>query len=253
MSRLKQYFIFLILILSSCASSKKLVYFQGNNNEFKGKSNYTPIFKTDDLLNIQIKGENEESTAIFNLSVLNSNARTGYTNGYAIPNGYLIDIDGNIDFPVIGKVKIAGLSRIEAVDILKNKLNQYINNPIVNIQIQNYKITVLGDVKNPGSYHIPNERITVLEAIGLAGDLNITGKRNNVKIIRDVNGVKNEYSIDLTQKDLFNSEVYYLNQNDVVYIQPNQAKINSSNVTSSSGIFISIASLLITTINIISK
>ena len=135
----------------------------------------------------------------------------------------------------------------------KLKLKDYINNPIINIQIQNFKITVLGEVRSPGTFNIPNERITFLEAIGLAGDLTINAVRKNIKVIRDEGGVKNEYSIDLTSKNVLKSPVYYLNQNDIIYIQPNQARVNSSNVSSSAGIFLSIASLLITTINAITR
>ena len=125
--------------------------------------------------------------------------------------------------------------------------------PKVRIQIQNFKITILGDVKNPGTIEVPNEKITLIEAIGIAGDLNITAKRKNILLLRDENGIKKQYRIDLTNNNFINSPVYYLTQNDVIYIEANQAKINSSNVTGSSSILVAIASLVITTVNIITK
>ena len=123
---------------------------------------------------------------------------------------------------------------------------------MVNVQILNYKVTVLGDVLRPGTFKIPNERITILEAIGLAGDLNITGNRKNVKIVRDENGKKSEYLLDLTSSSIFYSPAYYLQQNDVVYVEPNTAARNNSTVWKTSGsIFISTVALVITTINVL--
>jgi polysaccharide export outer membrane protein len=195
----------------------------------------------------------DNQCANFTISNASSTNNRGYSNGYPAINGYLISQDGEIDFPLIGKIKVIGLSLKETEELLKEKLSIYVKNPIVNIQIINFKITILGDVRSPGTFLVPNERITLLEAIGLAGDLNISGKRNNILVVRVENNSKKEYRIDLTKKDLFTSPVYYLKQNDIVYIEPNKAKINSSAVSSSAGIILSLASLFITTINLISK
>ena len=212
------------------------------------------IFKTDDLIYIDVNSSDVESLKPFmNEIISNGNQAPGYNNGIAAKGGYLIDINGNIDFPLIGQVKIGGLSRPEATQLIQIRLREFINDAIVTLRIQNFKITILGDVKLPGTYNIPNERITILEAIGLAGDLNITGVRNNILVIREENGLKSEFRIDLTQKDFFSSPYYYLKQNDVVYIEPNRAKRNTSIVSSTAGIFISVASLIITTINVITK
>jgi polysaccharide export outer membrane protein len=132
---------------------------------------------------------------------------------------------------------------------LEQKLSSYINNPIVTLQIQNYKITILGEVKNPGTYTIPNEKISLIEIIGIAGDLTIYGKRKNILVLREENGKIKEYRVDITKSEFINSTVYYLIQNDVIYVEPNQSKINSSRVSSTAGIFVSIAALVITTIN----
>ncbi len=132
---------------------------------------------------------------------------------------------------------------------MEQKLSSYINNPIVTLQIQNYKITILGEVKNPGTYTIPNEKISLIEIIGIAGDLTIYGKRKNILVLREENGKIKEYRVDITKSEFINSTVYYLIQNDVIYVEPNQSKINSSRVSSTAGIFVSIAALVITTIN----
>ena len=248
-------FLFLLIFLVSCTFKKKLIYFQGSEAN-PGAKNYTPVFHNDDFLYITVLGLDPEITQPFNLPVTNFNNNTsgGYSQGNASPYGYLIDANGNIDFPVIGTIKMAGLTRMEATVMLKEKLNIYLNKPVVNIRILNFKVTVLGDVRNPGTFNIPNERITLPEAIGIAGDLNITGIRKNVLVIRDVDGTKVETRVDLTSNELFSSPVYYLNQNDVVYVQPNRAKINSSVLnTANVGIAISVLSLVITMVTLLSR
>ncbi len=245
--------VFVISILFGCASKKNIIYLQGPELNENKESFYNVKLKKDDFLSISIYGVDENSSKLFNVPQISTSLNKGYSNGTASVQGYLIDSNGEIDFPIIGKIKLGGLQRNEAIDLLKNKLKDYLKDPVINIQIQNFKITVIGEVRAPGTFNIPNERITILEAIGLAGDLTINAVRKNIKVIRDENGIKKEYIIDITSKTFLNSPVYYLNQNDVIYVTPNQAKINSSNVSSSAGIFISISSLLIATINTITK
>ncbi len=258
-------YIFLILIIHavfSCNVKKSIVYFQGTNSSNDStlsnlqlqKTSDKLIFKTDDLISIDVNSADVESLKPFMKEDLTGgNQLPGYINGISAKGGYLIDFNGNINFPLIGQVKIGGLSRSEATLLIQTKLRDYIIDAIVTLRIQNFKITILGDVKVPGTYNIPNERLTLIEALGLAGDLNITGVRNNILVIREENGMKKEFRIDLTKNDIFASPVYYLNQNDVVYVEPNRAKRNTSIVSSTAGIFISVASLVITTINIITK
>lgn len=253
-------YIFLILIalqFTSCKTREKLVYFQSNGKDTvtKGQSNFTPVFKTDDFLSIVVTGEDPEAVLPFNLPVVGAapSINSGYTMGNPAYNGYLIDANGNINLPFLGSINIAGLNRIEATDLIQSKLEPYLKNPVVQMQILNYKVTVLGDVKSPGTFKIPNERITLLEAIGLAGDMKMTGVRKNVLVIRDDNGVKTEYRVDLTSKELFSSPVYYLAQNDVVYVEPNVTARSESTIWRTTGtIFISLSSLIITTITLIS-
>lgn len=211
--------------------------------------------KIDDLLNITISADIPELAIPFNLPTsANTGAVGGYSTGNAILNGYLIDANGNVSLPVLGEVKLAGLNRMEATEQIRTKLKSYLTNPIVQINIQNFKITVLGDVKNPGTFRIPNERITIIEAIGLAGDLNITGTRNNVMVIREMDGNRKEYRIDLTKKDILNSEVYYLQQNDVIYVEPNNTARSASTMwRATGGIVISLTSLVVSTLVLITR
>ena len=246
------YISFFIFLFTSCAKSKDFIYFQGNsdNNEPTRKTSVT--LKPDDLLSVLVFGAEEESLKLFNFPSSATNNR-GYTSGSPIQNGYLINSQGEIDFPLIGKIKLTGLNIEEATELIKTEIQTYLKSPIVSIQIQNFKITILGDVKNPGTIQIPNDRFTLIQALGVAGDLNISALRKNILVIREENNIKKEYRIDLTSKAILNSPVYYVNQNDIIYIEANKSKINSSVVSSAAGVFISVASLLITTKNVLSK
>ncbi len=152
---------------------------------------------------------------------------------------------------MLGPVNILGLTPNETKALLKEKLKIYLKDPIINIRLRNFTVTILGQVARPGTYAVNGEQITILEALGLAGDLDIRGKRDNVLVIRDFNGTKVSQRIDLTQKEALNSPVYYLTQNDVVYVEPNKSAVTSSTLDNRAGIAISIASLLITSTVII--
>lgn len=256
MLRIQKYTtLLLLLFLSSCVSRKKIVYFQNDEiDQTKVSNSYKTIFKPDDLLQITISAQDLEAVKPFNLPVVTYSLATDRAIGNPIQQSYLVDNKGEIDFPVLGKIKIGGLSRSEAITLLKDKLSpEYVKNPTINIRINNYKITVLGDVQKPGSYTIPNERITILEAIGLAGDLNISGERSNVNVEREENGKKKIYTVDLLSKKIFTSPVYYLQQNDVVYVVPNNAKSQSASYNQNTGLFISIGSILISLITILTR
>jgi polysaccharide export outer membrane protein len=159
---------------------------------------------------------------------------------------YLVDQNGEVDFPVVGKIKIQGLSPDETRQLLRERLSEYLKDPIINIRLRNFTVTVLGEVHKPGTYTVNGEEITVLEALGLAGDLTIKGQRDNIMIIRDFQGTKVYDRIDITKKSALSSPVFYLTQNDVVYVEPNQSAVTSSNLDSRTTIAVSIASVLIT-------
>lgn len=259
---LKSLFIFLttIFFLNSCGTKKKLVYFQPNDSDSTTYNipAFKPVFKVDDFLSITVTAEDLEATVPFNLfAAPGSNVgagANGYTQGVPEKLGYLVDASGNVNLPVLGQVEVAGKDRQTLTKELEEKLAEYIKDPVVQIQILNFKITVLGEVGRAGTFKIPNERITLLEAIGLAGDLKITGKRKDVLVIREVNGQKQEFRVDLTSKDLFASEVYYLSQNDVVYVTPNKTSRSQSTMwRTTGGIFISLSALIVSTISVIVK
>ena len=239
----KYFFGFLILVfLSSCASRERLVYFQNKieGAEKKNDSNYESKFKPDDLLEINVSAPDAEASIPFNLSVAsNSNGTTQF-------QSYLIDSNGNIEFPILGTLKVGGLSREELNTLLKSSLQQYIKNPIINIRILNYKVSVNGEVYKPGTFPIHSERVTLVEALSMAGDLTIYGRRDNIIVIRDIEGMKTINRVDITKTDFIHSDFYYLTQNDVVYVEPNKTKINSSVIGPNISIFIALTSLLVT-------
>ena len=253
--RFKTLFIALgILSITGCVSKKDIIYFQNDEiDQSKVSNSYKTIIKPDDLLQITITALDTEAVRAFNLAAVTYSTSSNSAIGVAQQQNYLVDNNGEIDFPVIGKLKIGGLTRDELISLLKEKLDpDYIKNPNINVRLANYKVSILGDVRLPGSYTIPNERITILEAIALAGDLNISGKRQNILVIREEEGKKVQYKVDLLSKELFVSPVYYLQQNDVIYVEPNYARIQSASSNSNTGLFISITGVLISLLTSIS-
>jgi polysaccharide export outer membrane protein len=242
--------LFVVLFLSSCGSRKDIVYLQDVENEatINQALSYEPVIKCDDMLSVIVAADQPDLTIPFNLPQIQGNYQES-DNQEGIKT-YLVDAAGYIDFPVIGKVKLAGLTRTQAKNELEVKIKEYIKEPSVNLRILNYKISVLGEVNKPNTYKISSERVTLLEAISLAGDMTIYGKRSNVLVIREVDGKKSFNRVDLTKKDFISSPFYYLNQNDVVMVEPNKTKINSSVIGPNVTVTISTISLL-TTIAII--
>lgn len=235
------------ILIVGCDVSKRIVYFQDDIPKTQGTDSYSPILKKDDLLSILVIGQDAEASKPFNLPIIEQRSMGGYYQGVSSQNGYLIDANGMIDFPVIGALKLEGLNKQQAVEFIKGKLANYLNNPTVIIRILNYKVTVLGEVKTPGTFTIPNDRVTLLDAIGIAGDLLITGSRKDVLVLREKQGEMIEFRIDLTKSDVLNSPVFYLQQNDVVYIAPNRAKQNSSVISySNASLALSGISILLT-------
>ncbi len=246
-------FVIILSLFSSCASRKDLVYFQPDSTELNTSYELNaPKLQPGDILAISVTADDIRATEPFNQLSPYSNSGTLQNSNPFIPT-YALDVNGNIDFPKLGKVKLGGKTRTQAMDYLKSEVSKYINNPGISMEVRNFRITVLGEVKVPGSFPINNDRITILEALGLAGDLTINGVRNNVMVIREQNGKKEEYRVDLTKRDALNSPVYYLAQNDVVYVEPNGAKIQSSKYTQNTSIFVSVASVIITVISVLTR
>lgn len=216
---------------------------------------YEPKIQVDDILQLVITAENSDVVAPYNLKrVQISSDQVGSSDQSSnLLMTYLVDSNGDIDMPQIGLVHIAGKTRREAIQEIKNKLSEYITEPLVSLRIANFKISVLGEVNRPDTYTVTGERITLLEAISKAGDLTIQGKRDNIIVIREVDGNRSINRVDLTNSDFITSPFYYLAQNDVVYVEPNQMKLNNANVGPSLTIAVSAVSLLISLIVIFTR
>ena len=206
----------------------------------------------DDLLSIVVSCDDLESALPFNTPMIGLGNQVT-TSSQQIPRGYLVDKAGEIDFPVLGKLKVEGISRNELSEMLKEKLSLYLKNPIVTIQFQNFKVTVLGEVKNPGCYHVSSERVSLLDALGMAGDLQINGKRKNVLIMREQGNEKVFARVDLTSSDYINTPFFYLQQNDVVYVEPNKGRIAGGNAGTFLPYVLSSLSTLIAVISLITR
>jgi polysaccharide export outer membrane protein len=216
------------LLIASCGNQKRLPNsYLENVGDTVGKDAVKipdPTIQKNDLLSIMVYSATTvpEIDAPYNLPNLGGTTTTGTT-----VSGYLVDSKGNIEYPRIGTIHVEGLTKSELGDLIKKRINEpvkQLENPSVIVRFLNYKITVLGEVARAGSYSLPAERVTVLEALGLAGDITVYGKRNNVKVIREINGTREIGTIDLTSKDLFESPYYYLVQNDLVLVEAKKTK-----------------------------
>jgi polysaccharide export outer membrane protein len=247
-------FLFVLLIFS-CKPREEMVYYQNIDSltNAEQSNSYEIKIQPDDLLMIIVSADDPETAIPFNLSSVSvpSAYNMMATRGQETMQSYLVNANGMIDFPVLGKLNVAGLTRSEVLQLFKDKISKYIKNPIINLRIMNFKVSVQGEVTLPGTYNVPSERITLIEAISMAKDLTIYGKRDNILVIREVNGVKSYNRVDITKADFINSPFYYLAQNDVVYVEPNKTRINGAAVGTNTGVIISISSLLITVITLI--
>ncbi len=215
-----------------------LVYFS-NLEEDDLKQNTTitnevlPTIQPDDLLSITVNTLSPESNQLFNqgvLGTLGSSIASGSSGTQSI-DGYLVDKNGEINFPVIGKLKIGGLTKADATDTIQNILSRdYVKNPTVNIRFLNFKVTIIGEVKTPSTVTILTEKLNIMEALSLAGDMTGVGKRENVLIIREKDGVRNFIRVNLNDKDLVSSPDYFLQQNDIVYVEPDKFKAAQSSI-----------------------
>ncbi len=232
-----------IPLFFSCATRKDVVYFQDASafETIVSDNSQANKFKVDDVVGIHVSTLDPQASLPFNL--FRGSSESGIRPEQV---DYIIDKNGEIDFPVIGKIRLVGLSPEETKILLADKLGSYLKDPIINIRLRNFTFTVLGEVNRPGTYPVNGEQITVLEALGFANDLTIKGRRDNVMVIRDFNGTKVYTRLDLTKKEALNSPVYYLTQNDVVYVEPNNSAIKTSTLDNRASIYLSVFSLLAT-------
>ena len=241
-----------IIILSSCGSVKNIAYLQNSDSIFFASSEYLydARIMPKDVLTITVNTVNPEAAAPFNLTVPTSfNNQTRSTYSQPILQTYLVDNNGRIDYPVLGTLQVGGLSKSECEKLIHDKILPYLNaaeNPVVTVRMSNYKISVLGEVNRPGMFTVSNEKINILEALAQAGDLTIYGVRDKVKLIReDAKGRKDVITLNLNDANIINSPYYYLQQNDIVYVEPNKVKARNSTIGQSTTIWLSATSILV--------
>lgn len=239
------------VFFTACTSTKKIIYLQDvvplKQQEIEQK--YEVIIHSDDLLAIMVNSRDPELALPFNMPMITYQLGSE-SGGQQRLLGYLVDTGGNIDFPILGQIHAEGLTRMQLTELIKDKLveGDLIKDPIVTVQFLNFKISVMGEVSRPGSFAISGDRITLLEALSMAGDLTIYGRRDRVGVIRENNGKRTILFHDLRSAEIFNSPCYYLQQNDIVYVEPNKAKAGQSSINqnNSIGVWVSVISLLTT-------
>lgn len=229
------------VIFSSCAVTKNVAYFENvpdtTKQKLEAEALYKdPIIMPDDILSVNLITIDPTTSSTINQaanvaispllgSTGSSSSLSSGTAANSIVQGLLVDKNGYIALPIIGEIKVGGLTTYEAKVLITQMAAKYFKSPDVQIRFTNFKITVLGEVLHPSVYIIPNEKVTVLDAIGLAGDLTIYGRRENVLVIREVDGKRQVTRLDLNSTDVFQSPAFYLKQNDVVYVEPNKSAI----------------------------
>ncbi len=257
MKTLKSYFLYsfvlaMTVFFTGCGSTKNVAYFQNSATVDLSQSKmlYDARIMPKDQLTITVSTTNDAAAVPFNMTVptpYTVNTRSTYSQ--AMLQTYLVDNDGKINFPIVGELKVGGLTKSEAENMIRSKILPYMSdaeNPIVTVRMTGYQISVIGEVSRPGTFTVSREKITVLEALAQAGDLTIYGVRNNVQLIReDANGQKSIYFLNLNDANIINSPYYYLQQNDVIYVTPNKVKAQNSSVGSMTTLWFSATSILI--------
>ena len=263
MRRLNKRNLWLLLLpflLTACQSYKKVPYFQNvevvNEAEQQEKL-YDAKIMPKDLLTIVVSCTNPELAIPFNLTVASNAGIAVSTSSYVttqpVLQPYLVDNEGNINFPVLGELKLGGLTKREAEQLIIDKLKPYMKEtPIVTVRMVNYKISVIGEVTRPSTFTISNEKVNLLETLAMAGDMTVYGLRDNVKLIReDANGKQQIVTLDLNKAETILSPYYWLQQNDIVYVTPNKAKARNSDVGNSTSLWFSATSILVSIVSLL--
>ena len=256
----------IMVALTSCGTVKDIAYFQNKvvNQPEAIDKHAGIVIQPKDMLSIVVSSRTPELVAMFNLPVISYQAGSEIVSGAGQQRlmGYVVDNEGYIDFPVLGPIKVAGLTRWELSELIKNKLikDGLLTDAVVTVEFMNFKVSVIGEVNSPGTYTLTNDKVTILQAISLARDLTIFGQRENVCVIREREGERVIYEINLCDVSMFNSPAYYLQQNDVVYVQPSQVKARQSTTddkalrmtsifVSGGSLLVSVAALIVNLIN----
>lgn len=245
-------FIFLVLFSFSCSNHKEALLLNHGDLviDVNLHENFDIKIEKNDYLQILLISKDKEANELFTTKFENSQGLITYSSGVPSKGGFLVDEEGNISIPFIGVIKVAGLYRQQIVQEIQTKLEEYVKDPYVQVNLLNFKITVVGEVNNAGTFNIPNERINIFQALSLAGDLTNFSDRNKVHLVREINQERKEYILDMTSKNIFNSEVFFLKQNDIIYVPQKKSK---SVLTFNQFVlpFVSVTSLILTAINLI--
>lgn len=251
---MKHIFLFLsiIFLLGSCATKKQIHYFQDAEDLNQSDINiqFEPIIEANDILHISISSIDNDVVKPFQRTTDVENNVNSNNPGL---QGYLVNSSGMIRFPVLGDVKVIGKTRAEIEKDLKARLSEYVTDVVVDVRIMNFKVTVLGEVNNPGVYSVKDERVTLPEAIGLAGDFTQDGNRNEIVVIREEDGKRKVEKIDFTQTNFFNSPFYFLKQNDVVYIEPSLKGVKKSGFLPDIPALLSLVTVVLSTVILITR
>ena len=238
-----------LLISSSCVSRKKIAYFQGIEKTNTINNNRNIEIEPGDLLSIIVSAPELQAAQPFNnfrpVPGLGQGAGGGNNSE---PLAYLVDEDGTIDFPTLGEMKVTGMTGKELEKKLKQQLIAYLQDPVVTVRVENFQISILGEVSRPGTFDIENDDISIPQALGLAGDITLTGKRTNVLVVREENGNRTHAYLDLTNAAVLDSPFYYLKQNDVVYVEPIGPKVQTTGWLGTTSSYLSIASVALSLI-----
>lgn len=241
------------MMITGCGSTKNVAYFKNSDSVDLSKSQflYDARIMPKDILTITVSTTDPEAAIPFNLTVatVQSQSLRASTTTQPTLQSYIVDNEGNIDFPLVGTLHVGGLTKGEAEQLVLGKIKPYMSDtekPIVTVRMINYKISVIGEVARPGMFTVANEKISILEALAQAGDLTIYGVRDRVKLIReDATGKKEIHVLNLNDANIINSPYYYLQQNDIVYVEPNKVKSQNSSVGSMTTLWFSATSILI--------
>lgn len=242
-----------IVLMASCSTSKEIEYFQ-DIDQLQPQAfaaDYEAIIKKDDRLTIVVSGPDKTVTAPYNLTLgeMGNNMSSVSTDPERATLSYLVDAKGNIEFPILGTLHVEGMTRNELVNYLTERIGQDVKNPVVYVSFKNYKITVLGEVRTPGTFVMDSEKISILQALGRAGDLTLTAKRDGIILLREVGGRQEHYFIDLRKSELLDSPYFYLQQNDVLIVPPSSVRVATA--TTATGIWSVLLSSVTTAIALI--
>ena len=240
-----------VALMTSCGSTKNIAYFQNSDwiDFEKSKFLYDARIMPKDVLTITVSTVNPDAAIPFNMTVPTTVNQSHSTYSQPVLQSYLVDNNGNIEFPILGTLSVGGLTKSACEKMIHDKIQPYLNaneNPVVTVRMSSYSISVIGEVNRPGSYQVSREKINVLEALARAGDLTIYGVRDRVKLIReDASGRKEIHTLNLNDANLISSPYYYLQQNDIVMVEPNKVKARNSNVGTTTTLWFTGTSILI--------